>query len=433
MKTLLAIAILLTNLISPTEFVDTSSYPKYDEVWNCGQEYLGIKHNDEIFYLNQQLEVCFSEDEYDYTVYNFPHDFLEGVVALEKDGKIGFVDKNNNVVIDFKYDGTNGFKWGQAIVCKDGKYGIIDKNDNVIFPFEYDYISYSNREGYYIIEKEDKYGYAYKDGSILISPIYDSLEYGHYLYYAQTDTYLVASLNDKYGVVDFNNNILIPFEHDEITVCNDKYMCVTKKTPESFGTYSDTYALFDINGNEIFPFDKYPYVGYKNGVIEKGNVFDNIRDMNYFNKNGEPIKKPQDSIILPAVINSEYLILKELENNKLSIITKDGKILEKHKFDEIENFYSDSFKVKISDFLGVWTKEKTLYPKVKLTKIIRYDSKGNLIGYNENEEKIYLIDSKGRAFTSFKGEDMYNSGSYVIIYEKDGSRIVPESLIYGNV
>ena len=183
MKTLLAIAILLTNLISPPEFVDTSSYPKYDEVWNCGQEYLGIKHNDEIFYLNQQLEVCFSEDEYDYTVYNFPHGFLEGVVALEKDGKMGFVDKNNNVVIDFKYDGTNGFKWGQAIVCKDGKYGIIDKNDNVIFPFEYDYISYSNREGYYIIEKEDKYGYAYKDGSMLISPVYDSLEYGHYLYY----------------------------------------------------------------------------------------------------------------------------------------------------------------------------------------------------------------------------------------------------------
>ena len=69
--------------------------------------------------------------------------FSEGLASVQKNGKVGFINKRGDVVIPFIYDnytigGLNGyFTNGLCVVSKEGKQALIDKNGNEITPFIY--------------------------------------------------------------------------------------------------------------------------------------------------------------------------------------------------------------------------------------------------------------------------------------------------------
>lgn len=70
--------------------------------------------------------------------------------ASEKDGKWGFVDKNNNVKIDYVYDKVTELnELGFAGIKLDGKWGVIDKNGNIVLEPVYE-IPEQNGEPYFI-------------------------------------------------------------------------------------------------------------------------------------------------------------------------------------------------------------------------------------------------------------------------------------------
>lgn len=47
-------------------------------------------------------------------------------IHVDKKGRVGFADKDGNVVIECKYESAMPFSDGVAIVSKSGKFGIID-------------------------------------------------------------------------------------------------------------------------------------------------------------------------------------------------------------------------------------------------------------------------------------------------------------------
>lgn len=61
--------------------------------------------------------------------------FSEGLAAVKKNGKWGYVNENDEVIIDFKYSFVNSFKEGKAIVARDDDtskdmnicWGFVDK------------------------------------------------------------------------------------------------------------------------------------------------------------------------------------------------------------------------------------------------------------------------------------------------------------------
>lgn len=55
------------------------------------------------------------------------------LLASKKDGKWGFVDRNSDVVIDYKYDKVTEFNsYGYAGIMKNNKWGVIDGDGNII-------------------------------------------------------------------------------------------------------------------------------------------------------------------------------------------------------------------------------------------------------------------------------------------------------------
>lgn len=68
--------------------------------------------------------------------------------AKSQNDKWGFVDKNNNVKVDFKYDKVTEFnKEGFAAVCKDGKWGSINDNGEEVVEPKYE-INTSNEPSF---------------------------------------------------------------------------------------------------------------------------------------------------------------------------------------------------------------------------------------------------------------------------------------------
>lgn len=89
--------------------------------------------------------------------------FSEGLAAVEKEGKLLFIDHSGNVVIDRNLQvGVNPpaytFKNGYCVMTNpdNEKRGLIDKTGNWVLDAEYDYVF--NNEGFWQVEKERRIG-----------------------------------------------------------------------------------------------------------------------------------------------------------------------------------------------------------------------------------------------------------------------------------
>lgn len=59
--------------------------------------------------------------------------FCEGLVPVKKNGKYGYINDENGIVIPFVYDYAEAFSEGFAVVQKFGKYGFVDRYGNDTF------------------------------------------------------------------------------------------------------------------------------------------------------------------------------------------------------------------------------------------------------------------------------------------------------------
>lgn len=76
--------------------------------------------------------------------------FDNNIFASEREGKWGFVDKDNNVIVDYQYDKVTEInELGFAGIKKDEKWGIIDEKANIILEPTYK-IPEQNGEPYFI-------------------------------------------------------------------------------------------------------------------------------------------------------------------------------------------------------------------------------------------------------------------------------------------
>lgn len=66
-------------------------------------------------------------------------DFSEGLAAVKRGGKWGFIDKSGRLVVEPRFDDASGFKDGRALVMQGGLYGFIDERGEFVVPPRYKY------------------------------------------------------------------------------------------------------------------------------------------------------------------------------------------------------------------------------------------------------------------------------------------------------
>lgn len=119
------------NVILPTE---------YDWITSLGREFnetvCVIRKDNKYGLFDGRTGKIVADCKYD----NFSG-YGSGLIAMQHNGKWGYLNDRGETVIQFQYDRALEFISGYAHVIKNGKSGLIDPKGSYVIPCEYDYIS----------------------------------------------------------------------------------------------------------------------------------------------------------------------------------------------------------------------------------------------------------------------------------------------------
>ncbi|MDO3413291.1 WG repeat-containing protein [Saccharibacillus sp. CPCC 101409] len=97
--------------------------------------------------------------------------FSEGLAAVRKGDKWGYIDRTGEVVLPFIYEDTFAFYEDRAVVQIGDKWGFIDRHGKKIIAPRYDSVN-SFSEGLAPVFVNEKWGYIDKEGQMVIEPAY---------------------------------------------------------------------------------------------------------------------------------------------------------------------------------------------------------------------------------------------------------------------
>ena len=150
--------------------------------------------------------------------------FRDGRAAIRIRGKWGFIDHQEKLVVQPVYDQVENFQNGTAIVKRDGLSGLIDGNGKMLLPVRYDAIT-RNTFNRFILRQDQAYGIADESGRIIINPRYDEV----------TDPgngYIIVARDGKFGALTLRGVSTIPMIYDGLTfdIHHDRFVA-QKKAP----------------------------------------------------------------------------------------------------------------------------------------------------------------------------------------------------------
>lgn len=236
---------------------------------------------------------------------------VNGAYFLQKENKTAVFDEDLKQVTDFIYE--RGFHYkGRILTKKDGKYGMIDLKGKEILPFEYDIMNFiyyqvgssQDLNPYVKATKNGKDGIFDFSGKILIPVDYNKIDtqisardknpsyYGGEIAplentITEDNQYFVVQKDRKYGLIGNDFKEILPTQYDEILKgYNDNFLHVymrdenNKRKQGLFdvkrgkflfepqadidldfkeGKYiiykkGNEYAMYDLNGKQIIPF-----------------------------------------------------------------------------------------------------------------------------------------------------------------------------------
>ena len=201
----------------------------------------------------------------------------QGMILAQKNGKEGFIDINENILIPFIYDDVGVFSKcvDLAPAAKNKKQGFINRKGETIIPFEYDYVSYVRyfyEPGIAVLLKNGKYGVINAENKIIVPFIYSKIDFD------RGNEVIIVWQQEKWACFSTTGEQLSNFVNYEIV----------KKSPLGFlpkdsknlpilitDKKTENYAYLDKNHNFIIPFGMYDYadvfgLGRKAIVANKG-------------------------------------------------------------------------------------------------------------------------------------------------------------------
>lgn len=157
--------------------------------------------------------------------YEDAQNFYEGVAAVQKNGKWGYIDTKGNVVVDFKYESASPVKNGKAEVYEYGK-GIFSisvgnkkkpsekettyqskttRRKNVKYDFKY-----NPSGGYQMVSSNRLYGFINpNNGEEIAAPIYDNAR-------NFSEGMAAVCISASWGFINTDGKVVIPMKYDGV-------------------------------------------------------------------------------------------------------------------------------------------------------------------------------------------------------------------------
>lgn len=387
--------------------------------------------------------------------------FSEGLLAVEKNDRYGYIDTKGNKVIDYYFDEAYAFNGKYAIVVRNGKYNFIDKNGNTQLEDDLEYLYFDDETGHLWFVKDDKLGLMKTNGDIIIEAKYELSVEEVSPWALEAFTFFQEGLarvakNGKLGYINVKGEVVIDFTYDDCghfyqglayyMSATEKYGYIDKKGKiiinaewdyaEEFNQnkqaivanidneYNYTYALIDNKGETV--------IGGLDDIEDHNELYIIIKDdvCSIINTKGKTVNDGTyhdfyeiGDFILMAVLNDEEIA------TKISVFDIDGKLYydlteAETEGDELSDFITDNDKIYLvlipetGNMLTLKLKSKTW--TFEADDVISV--KDDLVITNRNGE---------RGVRNFKDEMIVDYlYSYIGIYD-DGYILVREDGKYG--
>jgi hypothetical protein len=152
-------------------------------------------------------------------IYDQVYDFQEGLAAVVKEGKIGFIDSIGKIIIPLEYDFPDmegaltqtdfyGFRQGLARICKAGNWGCINQRNEMVIPFEYEAIGPCNG-GRMKVEKNQRTGLMDLQGGWIIKPDYQDIK-------TYSEGFIAVKKNKRWGFLNEEKELVIPIKYNYV-------------------------------------------------------------------------------------------------------------------------------------------------------------------------------------------------------------------------
>lgn len=263
------------------------------------------------------------------------------VVGDSKSGdyKYGYIDRNGKEVIHLKYENANDFIDDIALVkIKDKEYGLIDKEGKILNIYKYYLVSqYGDGVMMFAEQSEGSYGYIDRDGNVIIKPMFTSAsEFVDGVAIVSTE----QNYNGPYGVINKKGEYIFTPIFSEIRYLGEDRLALGMPIGKPLGDDKfiapSIFAIGDTSGSLLTQFKYYAVGNYKKGVAYASNNNSTF----FIDKKGKVINS------LPKVKGSGELEIKDdiiyadIDYSPY-YLTRSGKIIYKPN-DEIilDNIYS---------------------------------------------------------------------------------------------
>jgi len=206
--------------------------------------------------------------------------FSEGRASvINKDGKLGVIDKKGNIIIPFEY-GYSVYRFSEGVLCchkNDTRY-YFDHDGNVLFTSEYGG-SCRFHDGFACIYKDGKYTYIDKTGKQAFPEEWEWAE-------DFSDGMALVMGEGGWGFIDTTGKLVIPYQYDS----------PSERNPEGFheglaaviiDPSRELFGYIDKTGKQVFPKLYYNDSQFSEGLAA---VYDRDLDRHgYIDKTGKMV------------------------------------------------------------------------------------------------------------------------------------------------
>lgn len=184
--------------------------------------------------------------------------FQENRAAVCIGQREGYINPAGELVIPAIFEETQVFNNGVAVVRKDFRFGMIDTLGNFVFPNHFDDIKLWEKDFYRLsvysraTDRVSRFGLADSHGKLLLDTQYVAID-------RHAQDYIRVKRDNLFGLFDRRGNETIPIEHTHLGAIAEEDFTVAKKQGQ--------WALLDMQGNYLLPFDNQTIIGASDGRI----------------------------------------------------------------------------------------------------------------------------------------------------------------------
>lgn len=347
-------------------------------------------------------------------IYEFLNPIDErNMILAKKDGKDGYIDIHQNILIPFEYDDLGVFSSANdlAPAKKNGKSGAINRKGETVVPFIYDRVNYFYKSGLAIVIKDNKFGFVNALGKEIIPIIYENVDQ------TMIDEIVLVSKNKKWAFFSNKGKQLTDFIFDEV---KQAYITEGGRNKDTYFkgdlaivSVGNQFQYLDRNLKEVIPFGEYDYTESLNkngfGIVAKKNKYGIID-----NKGNEIIRLEYDKIEHPKRYSNILELFVSEKNGTLQIFDENIKLIKDNILDyswdkiDFDDYYLDVLLLKDNQnkFGIIDETGKTIIP-FEFEELRPFDGQETTIAKKNNH--FGIIDFKSKELVSFENDEIYSS------------------------